>query len=107
MSTPELVGTLTGPVLFGTVVWRAGASGRDAGVGAGGFVTVGVGTLWLTMICSPAWRPKLESGSSGMRVNIFGGYPDLTGLKRSIERVGGAIWRRAHFPAEKGVSRRR
>lgn len=43
--TPELVGTLAGPVLRGAAVWRVGASGRDAGAGAGGFVVVAVGTF--------------------------------------------------------------
>lgn len=64
-------------------------SDRGAGAGADevllGDEEKGAGELGsgfsLTIICSPDFKPRLERGSSGMRVIERGGYPDLTGAE--------------------------
>ena len=62
--------------------------------------------FWLTMICSPCFSPRLESGSSGTMVSDRGGYPDLTAthLRFHVPHEMTTGMGRTYSPEEMAVS---
>jgi hypothetical protein len=121
-STPPSVSTWSGPLedVEGEITWGASEDDvpdwgcclcerdEDDEVMAEELVVVVArddpSIFWFTIICAPFSKPRLDSGSSGSRWSVLGGYPVFTAIDLCIPVVTSYSMDKTHVPAEKARS---